>query len=142
MEPKILLVDDETDFTTVLAERMIARGLRVDTANNGNDGIKLAKANNYDAIILDLAMPGMDGIETLKQLLTRNPDLQIILLTGKATLQQGIEAMKHGAVEFLEKPVKIDVLLEKVQSAQIQRLELNQKHAENTVAEIMKRRGW
>src|SRR4030042_4766153 len=121
MDAKILLVDDEEDFTGVLAERMIARGLQVDTANSGVKGVELARDRYYDAIILDLAMPGMDGIETLKRLLVRNPDLQIILLTGRATLQKGIEAVKLGAVEFLEKPAKIDLLLEKAQTAQNRR---------------------
>ncbi len=142
MDAKILLVDDEADFTAILAERMQARGLSVDIGNNGEEAIKLAQAHYYDAIILDLAMPGMDGLETLKRLLIRNPDLQVILLTGKATLEKGIEAVKLGAVEFLEKPANIDQLLEKVHTAQIRRLELNEQRAEETVKGILQRKGW
>jgi len=142
MNAKVLLVDDEEEFTEILSERMETRGLQVDTANNGFNAIELAAQKSFDAIILDLAMPEMDGIETLRQLLVKNPDLQIILLTGHATLEKGIEAVKLGAVEFLEKPVNIDKLLEKVYEAQMKRIELYEMRAEETLSEIMKRKGW
>ncbi len=142
MDARVLLVDDEAEFVEVIAERMENRGLQVSTANDGQTALKIASEKYFDAIILDLAMPGMDGIETLKRLLIQNPDLQVILLTGKATLEKGIEAVKLGAVEFLEKPAKIDLLLEKILKAQGERLLLNEKRAEKTVAEIMKRKGW
>lgn len=142
MDARVLLVDDEVDFIDVLAERMEARGLQVDKANDGQSALKIASQKYFDAIILDMAMPGMDGIETLKRLMIQNPDLQVILLTGKATLQKGIEAVKLGAVEFLEKPADIDLLLEKIFEAQSERHILSEKRAEQTVSEIMKHRGW
>ena len=78
MSVKILLVDDEKDFTEVLSERMETRGFSVEIADSGPVAINKVKEKSYDAIILDLAMPGMDGIDVLKILLNENPDLQII----------------------------------------------------------------
>lgn len=142
MEASVLLVDDEIDFTTVLSERLTNRGLAVFTASSGEAALEQIQGRYFDAVVLDLAMPGMDGIETLRQLMLRNPDLQVMLLTGRATLEKGIEAVKLGAVEFLEKPVKIDLLIEKIYKAQLRRLQLNEKRAEKTMSEIMKRKGW
>ena len=85
-ESTVLLVDDEEDFVEVLAERLEARGLTVDTAGNGELALEKAGERAFDAIVLDMAMPGMNGIETLPGLLQINPDLQVILLTGRATL--------------------------------------------------------
>ena len=105
----VLLVDDEVDFVSVLAERLEARGLKVDTAGDGETALVKAREQAFDAILLDMAMPGMDGIQTLNGLLAINPDLQVILLTGQATLRQAVEAMKLGALDLLEKPVEIAV---------------------------------
>ncbi|UCD18528.1 MAG: response regulator [Candidatus Zixiibacteriota bacterium] len=139
---KVLLVDDEVDFCTVLAERMENRGFQVETAQSGMEAVELVKGKAYDAIVLDLAMPEMDGIETLKALLKINPDLQIILLTGRATLQKGIEAVKLGAVDFLEKPADIDALVGKIKEAQLKRDELFEKRLEDSISEIMKKKSW
>ena len=106
----VLLIDDEEQFLEVLGERLETRGLKVNTVTSGEDALTLIDDKNYDAIILDLAMPGIDGIETLKLLKEKNPDLEIIMLTGHATVQKGIEAMKLGAEDFLEKPVALDQL--------------------------------
>lgn len=142
MDAKVLLVDDEEDFTTVLSERMETRGLQVDCAVSGHLALALVDQNYYDAVILDMSMPGMDGIETLRRMLARNPDLQVILLTGQATVEKSVTAIKLGAVEFLEKPADIDMLLNKIMKAQVKRLELNEKRAEMTISEIMKSKGW
>ena len=139
---KVLLVDDEVEFTEVLAERMQARGLSVVVAASGPEAIEKARETVFDAVILDLAMPGMDGIETLKRLLALNPDLQVILLTGRATVQKGIEAVKSGAVEFLEKPAKLEVLLEKIEKAKTDRFLLTQKRMTEDINEILKSKGW
>ena len=99
---KILLVDDEEEFISVLAERMQARGVKVDAVTSGADAVEQVKETFYDAVILDMAMPGMDGIETLKHLLEVNPDLQVIFLTGKATLEKAVEAGQHvGTGQYL-----------------------------------------
>ena len=142
MSIKLLLVDDEKDFTEVLSERMVSRGYTVEIADSGQVAIEKVKKQTFDAIILDLAMPGMDGIEVLKILLKENPDLQIIFLTGHATLEKGIEAVKLGAVEFMEKPVDIDTLIEKVNDAKSKRDLLSEKKSEKDIKEILKKKGW
>jgi len=139
---KVLLVDDEADFTEVLASRMQTRGLEVEIAGSGPEAIQKAQGRQFDAVILDLAMPGMDGIETLKRLLALNPDLQVILLTGHATVQKGIEAVKSGAVEFLEKPASLELLLEKIEKAQTDRLESAERRVADEINDILRSKGW
>jgi DNA-binding NtrC family response regulator len=139
---RVLLVDDEEDFTATLAERLEDRGLRVDVSSNGPEAIEKVRDKGYDALVLDLAMPGMDGIETLKRLLAENPDLQVILLTGRATVRKGVEAMASGAMEVLEKPADIDLLLEKIDNARAKRVLLAEKKVEETITGILRTKGW
>ena len=139
---KVLIVDDEKEFSDVLAERMESRGFDVDTVESGAEALEQVSKKNYDAIILDLAMPKMDGIETLRRLLEENADLQILLLTGHATMEKGIEAVKKGATDFLEKPADINVLIEKIMDAQSKKTLLFEKRMEDAVSDIMKKKGW
>ena len=139
---KVLLVDDEVEFTEILSERMETRGVDVDTAANGLEALEKASEGTYDAIILDLSMPEMDGIETLKRLLADKPDLQVILLTGKATLEKGVEAMKLGAVDFLEKPADIKKLMEKIQKAKAHRMVIVEKKMEDKIKDILGDKSW
>ena len=142
-DEKVLLVDDEEEFTQLLAERMEARGLTVDTASSGIAAIeKVESGAKYDVIVLDLAMPGMDGLETLERLLRANEDLQIILLTGHATLQKGIQAVRLGAREVIEKPADLSALLEKISEAKLDRVMLVEKRMEESIQEILKSKGW
>jgi len=108
MTEKVLLVDDEEDFLDVLAERIRTRGMDVETSTSAAEALAKADETSYDAIVLDLMMPGVDGLEALKALKERRPELQVILLTGHASVQKGIEAMKLGATDFLEKPAEDD----------------------------------
>ena len=101
---KVLVVDDEVEFAGAIAERMCNRGFEVDTADSGADGLLRIKDKQYDAILLDLSMPEMDGMETMKLMLEQDDTLQIIILTGYGSVDKGVEAMKAGAVDFLEKP--------------------------------------
>ena len=96
----------------------------------------------FDAILLDMAMPGMDGIETLKRMLEINADLQVILLTGQATLKQATDAMRLGAADFLEKPANLPELLSKIDEASAQTLLLMEKHTEEKLAKILGKKGW
>ena len=139
---KVLLVDDEKDFVEVLAERLEGRGLKVDTALTGLSAIVRAEETRYDAILLDMAMPGMDGIETLERLLELNPDLQVILLTGRATLSQAAAAIKLGALDLLEKPADITTLVRKIEDAANRRWSLEDKRIEEKVADILRKKGW
>jgi DNA-binding NtrC family response regulator len=139
---RVLLVDDEKEFVEALSERMANRGVQVDAASDGLEALNKVKGKSYDAVILDLAMPGMDGIETLRRLLEMNPDLQIILLTGHASVEKGIEACKLGALDFLEKPAKLDVLLEKIKEAQTNRIMLVEKRSEERIKKLIGSKGW
>jgi len=139
---RVLLVDDEELFLTALAKRMTKRGYDVATAENGNIALEMAAARHFDVIVLDLAMPGIDGIETLKKLRIADPILQIILLTGHATVSAGVEAMKLGAMDFLEKPADFKDLLAKIEEAGSRKMNLDLQHAEDQVSDIMGKKGW
>lgn len=139
---KVLLVDDEVEFTEALAERMQARGLEVETCDSGSSAVEAAKHKDFHAVILDLAMPGMDGIETLKRLRTEHPDLQIIVLTGHATVEKTVEAMKLGALDFLEKPADIKEIMAKIEQAKGKRSILMAEQYEKRIKDIMGKKGW
>jgi DNA-binding NtrC family response regulator len=141
-EGTVLLVDDEEEFVSVLAERLEVRGLTVDTAGNGETAVEKVGKRAFDAVLLDMAMPGMDGIETLKRLLRINPDLQVILLTGRATLGQAVEAMKLGALDFLEKPADIETLVARIEDAAAKKSSLAEKRIEGEITDIMRKKGW
>ncbi|KAB2889216.1 MAG: response regulator [Desulfobulbaceae bacterium] len=142
MSEKILLIDDEVDFLSAMAERMEARDMKVSTASSAKEGLEKAMAGSFDAVILDLRMPEMDGIETLKKLKEKNPDLEVILLTGHATIKDGIEAMKLGALDLLEKPADINALTEKIKTAQAKKMLIVEKKNEAMIKKIMATRGW
>ena len=114
---RVLLIDDEVEFLEILAERLRARGLEVEVAYSGMDGVKKSQVTKFDAVVLDFAMPGMDGIATLKALLAGTPDLQVMLLTGQATIKTAVDATRLGAVDILEKPMDITTLMEKIREA-------------------------
>ena len=139
---KVLLVDDEPDFTDAISERLSSRVFSVEAASNGIEAVDKIDDKNYDVIFLDLAMPGIDGIETLKQIMAKNPDMQVYLLTGHATLQKGIEAMKFGAKDVLEKPIDIKALVERIQDAQYKKMVIMQENIESKIKEIVSSKGW
>lgn len=138
----VLLVDDEVDFVEVLADRLTARDLDVSTAGSGKEALEKASEKAFDAIVLDMAMPGMDGLATLEGLLNINQDLQVILLTGQATPQQAAAAIKIGALDLMEKPADLESLVEMIDLAANRRWSLEEKRIEDRVAEIMRRKGW
>ena len=140
--PKVLLVDDEQDFVETLAERMEVRGYTVETASDGNEALDRAAGGGFDAVFLDLAMPGLDGIETLKRLKAIDPELQVILLTGQATVRKGIEAMKLGALDLLEKPADIKQLMAKIEEATNNKAMLAEERVMEEIDEIVRKRGW
>jgi len=138
----VLLVDDEEQFLKVLSQRLEGRGMKVDTSTSGEDALKTVKGKDFDAIILDLAMPGMGGIETLKRIRAENPDIQIIMLTGHGSVEKGVEAIKAGAVDFLEKPADLNKIMEKIAEAKHKRIVLVEKKHEEHVKEIIQSKGW
>lgn len=139
---RVLLVDDEVDFVETLAKRMEMRGLYVEIANTGSEALEKVAGNVFDAVVLDLIMPGMDGIETLQRLHEVDPDLQIMLLTGQGTIQTAVEATRLGAIDVFEKPTDIAVLLEKIKEARAQRFMRAEQKSREDIEDILKRRGW
>ena len=142
MTEKILLIDDEEDFLAVMSERMEAREMKVTTAASPHEGLEKAAAGSFDVVILDLMMPGMDGIETLKILKEKNPDLEVILLTGHATIRQGVEAMKLGALDLLEKPADLNELADKIHVAQAKKMVIAERKNEEMIKKILMEKGW
>lgn len=142
MKEKVLLVDDEKDFLDAMVERMGARDMDVSTANTVQEALKKIEGESYDAVVLDLMMPEMDGLQALQALKKKRPELQIILLTGHATMEKGIEAMKLGAMDLVEKPADMKVLTEKIHKAQAQRMILVEKKAEEKIHKILTEKGW
>ena len=121
---------------------MTNRGMIVSTSSSAIEGLQSVEEKSFDVVVLDLQMPEMDGIETLKILRKKKPELQVILLTGHATVEKGIEAMKLGAMDLLEKPADMTTLTEKIQKAQAKKMILVEKKAEERIKEIMETRGW
>ncbi len=139
---RVLLVDDEVEYLNTLTTRLEARGMTVSTASSGEKAIAMVDNEIFDLIILDLAMPGMDGLETLKQIKTRQPEVEIIMLSGQGSIKTSIEAMRLGACDFLEKPADIKELMEKISEAREKRLLLLQSKSIQEIEQILKKRGW
>ena len=114
---KILLIDDEEEFISTLAERLELRGYLCKTAGDGQSGILMIEKETFDIAILDLMMPGLNGLNTLKQIKKINPDLPVILLTGHGSTKDGMEGMRIGAFDFLIKPLDIYALIDKIKLA-------------------------
>jgi len=142
LKAKVLLVDDEKEFIKNLSQRLELRGLRVTAATRGPDAIECAENESFDAIILDLAMPGMDGLETLKRIRAKHPDAEIIMLTGHASVKSSVEAMKLGAEDYLEKPVDLGELLSKISEAKERRILILQKQSKEEIEKILKAKAW
>ena len=116
-EFKVLLVDDEEDFVHTLVKRLTRRKLDVRSALSGKEALKSASDFLPDVIVLDVKMPDMDGIETLKQIKMLCPATEVIMLTGHANVEVAIRGMELGAFDYLMKPIEIDELLYKLQDA-------------------------
>jgi DNA-binding NtrC family response regulator len=142
LKAKVLLVDDEEDFLSTLAERLEARGLKVNAVTSGEEAVAKADAQSFDLIVLDLAMPGIDGLETLKRIKAKQPDAEIIILSGQGSIKTSIEAMKLGAEDFLQKPVDITELLDKISEAKDKRLLVLEAKSVKEIEKILKTKGW
>lgn len=123
----ILLIDDEAEFISTLAERLRLRGYSATLALDGESALKMLETEHADLALLDVMLPGMQGIEVLRRIRERLPELPVILLTGQAGAKDGIEGMKQGAKGYLTKPVDIKELLELFDS--IQQSDVEHPHA-------------
>lgn len=111
---KVLIVDDETDFVEMTIKRLAKRGIRCSGATSGEQAVEQIRNDNFDVVLLDVKMPGMDGIDTLREIKRLKPLVEVVMLTGHASMESGIEGMKLGAFDYLMKPMDLEPLLEKL----------------------------
>ena len=114
---RVMLVDDETEFLETLVKRLKKRKLDVVSASSGKEALGILRETPLDVIVLDVKMPDMDGIETLREIKRIRPSVQVIMLTGHANVEVAIQGMELGAFDYLMKPIEIDELLYKLQDA-------------------------
>ena len=126
-EMKIMLVDDEERFLSTTKKLLARKGIDVLTATSGLEALEILREHNVHVVILDVKMPGMDGIATLKQIKRQYPMIEVILLTGHATAESAVEGLKTGAADYLMKPTDIDELLQKAREAYEKRQRLEEK---------------
>jgi DNA-binding NtrC family response regulator len=114
---KILLVDDEVKFLQAVSQRLSIKGFDVTTASNGESAVEAANKGGFDVAVLDLQMPGTDGAQVLKILKQNHKFIEIIMLTGHATVDSAVECTKLGAFKYLEKPYDFDKLVDALKEA-------------------------
>jgi DNA-binding NtrC family response regulator len=117
MKTRVLLVDDEEEFVQALAERLSIRDYDVTTSLSGEDAVEKLRHYNFDVVILDVRMPGMDGTEVLHEMKRIKPLTEVIMLTGHATVETAIDGMKQGAYDYLIKPCETEDLVIKINRA-------------------------
>ena len=122
MPAKVLIVDDEKDFLDIMAERMSARGMDVSTATSAADALEMVRTEAYDAVIMDMIMPEMDGLTALKLFKESRPEVSIILLSANVPEEKCIEAIKLGAMDVIEKPADLNLLTQKIEQAKARKL--------------------
>lgn len=116
-EFRVLLVDDETEFLETLVKRLKKRKLDVTSAESGKEALRVLQETEIDVVVLDVRMPDMDGLETLREIKKIRPSVEVIMLTGHANVEVAIQGMELGAFDYLMKPMDIDELLYKLQDA-------------------------
>jgi DNA-binding NtrC family response regulator len=116
-EFNVLLVDDEPEFLETLVKRLRKRKLNATGARSGEEALEVMRTEPVDVVVLDVKMPGMDGIETLREIKKIRPLVEVIMLTGHANMEVAITGMELGAFDYLMKPMDIDELLYKLQDA-------------------------
>lgn len=114
---KVLLVDDEAEFSETLIKRMRKRNVDITGVRSGEEALQTLDKDLIDVVILDVRMPGMDGIETLRVIKKTHPLIEVIMLTGHASVEAAVQGMELGAFDYLMKPMQIDDLLYKIQDA-------------------------
>jgi two-component system, OmpR family, response regulator CpxR len=142
MSIKVLLVDDEEQFVDVLAQRLQTRGFQVSTAFNGDDAIAFVEGQDVDVVILDVQMPGRNGIETLQEIRRMRPITEVIMLTGHGTVETAIQGMRLGAYDYLMKPTDTGELVEKITKAREKKKEQEDRIRQAEVERLVKTRGW
>ncbi len=138
---RVLIVDDEKDFVEMFSLRLEGEGERVSTAFNGVDALDLLDETPIDVVILDIRMPGIDGIETLRQIKARHPLVEVILLTGHGTTETAVEGMRLGAFDYLMKPADFDEINRKLRNALKRKDEQEERIRQAEVRLLVRRSG-
>jgi DNA-binding NtrC family response regulator len=142
MKPKVMIVDDEEKFVDYLRKRLENRELAVATAGNGEAALAILEKEPQDVVILDVLMPGMDGIATLREIKKREPLTEVIMLTGHASVESAIDGMKIGAYDYLMKPCETDDLVDKIKKAYGRKAEQEERIQQARIKELAARRGF
>lgn len=137
----ILLVDDERDFVEMLSLRLGEEGHIVRQAYSGQEALASLEEKEPDVVILDIKMPGMDGIEALKTIKARYPLVEVILLTGHGAVDTAVEGLKSGAFDYLLKPADYEDLLAKLEAARQRKTEQEERIRKAEARSIMRRSG-
>ena len=133
----VLLVDDEVPFVETMVKRLDKREAQINTAFSGAEALeKLGNIAGVEVVILDVKMPDMDGIETLREIKRRYPLVEVVMLTGHATVETAIEGIKLGAFDYLMKPCDMEILISKVSEAASRKREQERKIVEARIKEI------
>ena len=135
---KLLMVDDEVKFLESISKRLVLKNFDVTTAVNGKEAIESAEKGFFDVAVVDFQMPGMDGAQVLRTLKEKHKYLEIIMLTGHATVDSAVECTKLGAFKYLEKPYAFEKLVEVIKEAYEARLNKKFKHNQRRIEEIQK----
>ncbi len=114
MKARVLIVDDEEEFINSLAERLSIRDYDATTSVNGQDAIEKIRGYDFDVVMLDVVMPGIDGLEVLREIKRIKPLTEVIMLTALPNVEIGVEAMKRGAMDYILKPCEIEELISKI----------------------------
>ena len=114
---RVLIVDDEDDFRETIVKRLNARKIQAEGAASGTKALEVVKDKDFDVIVLDVKMPGMDGIETLRHIKKMKPEIEVIMLTGHASVEFGLKGMQLGAFDYVMKPAPLNELLDTIGQA-------------------------
>jgi len=137
MKTRVLIVDDEKEFTETLSERLTMRDFDTTISLSGEDAIEKIKGFNFDVVILDVSMPGKSGIDVLGEIKKIKPLIEVIMLTGHATVETAIEGMKLGAHDYLIKPCETEELVAKINRAYSKKAEHEERIREARVRDII-----
>ncbi|MBW1671658.1 MAG: response regulator [Deltaproteobacteria bacterium] len=137
MKTRVLIVDDEKEFVELVSQRLTMRDYDVTAAFSGEEALQTVKNYNFDIVVLDVLMPGIDGIETLREIKRIKPLTEVILLTGHAAVDTAIEGMKLGAYDYLTKPCEISDLVTKLNKAHDRKAEQEERIRAAKVEDIV-----
>ncbi|MCG8688226.1 MAG: response regulator [Desulfobacterales bacterium] len=138
---KVLIVDDEKDFVELFSLRLEGQGERVFTAFSGKQALEVLKDTSIDVVILDIRMPEMDGIDTLKQIKALHPIVEVILLTGHGSTETAVEGMKSGAFDYLMKPADFEEIKIKLEKARQRKDDQEERIRQAEVRLLLRRSG-